>query len=286
VIIEADNLDDLYREAISKTLSSGRRSFPRGLGSVEITAVRLELPPQSRVPVVRNLGRKLNYAFGAVETVQYLDGDFDLNRLAHYNRRAPELMTEEGAYGPRISVPLWACVAKLKKDRWSRQAVIPVHRTSDLSADSDVPCTLSLQFLLRGEALDLIATMRSNDLAWGFPYDAMAFCFLQHVAAAALSVAPGRYVHQVGSLHAYDSTSPLLTKTAESADGDGPDYGTADRLDETFARSAAEEFLKRERTSRVGLPVESHGLPDPFGKMLEQVAEWNLRRRERDAANS
>jgi hypothetical protein len=50
----------------------------------------------------------------------------------------------------------------------------------------------------------MIATMRSNDLWLGLPYDVFAFTCIQQMVAAALGVGLGWYQHQAGSLHVYD----------------------------------------------------------------------------------
>jgi len=91
----------------------------------------------------------------------------------------------------------------------TRQAVITMWNGGDLlhaiiGDHKDLPCTLSLQFLLRGRLLHCIATMRSNDVWLGLPYDVFAFTCLQRLIADALKVKTGMYVHQVGSLHVYE----------------------------------------------------------------------------------
>jgi thymidylate synthase len=50
----------------------------------------------------------------------------------------------------------------------------------------DVPCTLTLQFLIRQGRLDMIVNMRSNDLLWGFSYDITQFAFVQRLLAMCL----------------------------------------------------------------------------------------------------
>lgn len=69
----------------------------------------------------------------------------------------------------------------------------------------DVPCTLSLQFLIRKGHLSLIANMRSNDAWRGLPYDVWCFTRIQTIIAAMLGVPVGLYVHQAGSMHIYEN---------------------------------------------------------------------------------
>jgi thymidylate synthase len=91
----------------------------------------------------------------------------------------------------------------------SRQAVVSLWNDGDLphavkGDKGDLPCTLSLQFLVRWNRLHLVATMRSNDVWLGLPYDVFAFTALQRVVAARLDLRPGLYRHQVASMHLYE----------------------------------------------------------------------------------
>ena len=90
----------------------------------------------------------------------------------------------------------------LKADPNTRQAVIHIKDASN-EQTKDLPCTLTLQFLIRGGKLNLIANMRSNDIWLGFPYDAFSFTCLQMKMAMELGVEVGFYIHMAGSMHLY-----------------------------------------------------------------------------------
>lgn len=87
----------------------------------------------------------------------------------------------------------------------SRQAVMHIKPPIDTFtyASKDVPCTLTLQFLLRNNELDLIVNMRSNDVWLGLPYDVFNFTCMQMQMAMELHVGIGVYYHNAGSLHLY-----------------------------------------------------------------------------------
>lgn len=87
----------------------------------------------------------------------------------------------------------------------SRQAVIHIKEARDLvnNDSKDVNCTIALQFLLRNNKLDLIVTMRSNDIWLGLPYDVFQFTCMQIQMAMELGVEIGTYYHNAGSLHMY-----------------------------------------------------------------------------------
>src|SRR5450759_4353018 len=93
----------------------------------------------------------------------------------------------------------------LKKKSESRQAVIQLFDASDIvEVHKDIPCTCTLQFLIRQRRLNMITNMRSNDAFLGLPHDIFAFTMLQEIIARTLGVEMGTYKHAVGSLHLYD----------------------------------------------------------------------------------
>lgn len=97
------------------------------------------------------------------------------------------------------------CKRQLIIDENTRQAVIHIKEPRDLidNPSKDVNCTLTLQFLLRNNKLDLIVNMRSNDIWLGLPYDVFNFTCMQIQMAMELGVEIGTYYHNVGSLHIY-----------------------------------------------------------------------------------
>jgi len=116
-----------------------------------------------------------------------------------------------GAYGARLHGQIGDLVLRLKGDWETRQAVLTIFDGGrDLAAAKrDVPCTISIHFLVRpgrdteGQ-LDMRVTMRSNDMWLGTPYDMVQFSILQATIAQAIGIPIGRYVHAVGSLHVYE----------------------------------------------------------------------------------
>jgi thymidylate synthase len=101
----------------------------------------------------------------------------------------------------------------LRKKPSSRQAVIQIFNAEDLLKDyEDIPCTCTLQFLIRKGYLHAIIHMRSNDAFVGLPHDVFAFTFLQEILARTLGVKLGTYKHAVGSLHVYDDDLPKVKR--------------------------------------------------------------------------
>lgn len=100
----------------------------------------------------------------------------------------------------------WEMVKKLlQSNANSRQAIIHIKEARNLvdNPTKDLNCTIALQFLLRNNKLDLIVTMRSNDIWLGLPYDLFNFTCMQIQMAMELGVDIGTYYHNAGSLHIY-----------------------------------------------------------------------------------
>lgn len=195
----------LYAACASRRPTHSRDGDARELLGVEATIERPDVGGWLTNPT-----RKASARYAAAELLWYMSGATRIDMIRHYApqyaRFAPDGVAQ-GAYGPRILAQvdhLLECLSVAG----SRQAVLAIHDRFDLARAAnkgpDVPCTQSLQFLIRDGRLHLIATMRSNDLWLGFPYDVWCFTRLQCMVAARAGVEVGWYKHQAGSLHLYE----------------------------------------------------------------------------------
>lgn len=211
--IRRATIDDLMHEAFEKLLSEGNDIQPSKGAARELVGVTLRLSnPRARLS--RSEGRgKVFSALG--EMLWYLAGSRELSFVEYYIKPyrsfSDDKKTLYGAYGPRLfdggsAAPMAKIRELLKCKPATRQAVIPLFRPEDVgnTATEDLPCTTSLQFLLRKDQLVLITTMRSNDACIGFPHDVFFFTMLQELVARGIGVELGEYVHCVGSFHVYD----------------------------------------------------------------------------------
>jgi thymidylate synthase len=88
----------------------------------------------------------------------------------------------------------------------SRRAVIQLFDAADIEKHyKEIPCTCTLQFMVRRRRLRMFTSMRSNDAFLGLPHDVFAFTMLQEIVARTLGLELGEYKHAVGSLHLYES---------------------------------------------------------------------------------
>ena len=168
-------------------------------------------------PIITLPERKLSYSFMFGEAAWMLEGRNDVESVSKYvngvKRFSDDGETFYGAYGPKI-LTQWSYIIKtLNTDQDSRQAVLNIWRENPRSS-KDIPCTLSLQFILREASDELwlhtIATMRSNDAWLGTPYDtfnfsAISFYIACHLNKVGIKCKLGSLNIQAGSRHIYET---------------------------------------------------------------------------------
>lgn len=175
-------------------------------------------------------GRKgsQSLGYGFAELLWYLSGSDTMEMLGAYAPSYSRFCNEGramGAYGYRwLRNPgvlgtrgsLRTAIELLAKNPDDRRAVVTMWDSGDVIQAlkgewNDIPCTLSLQYLIRDNRLHAITTMRSNDLWLGGVYDPFTFCQLQCLVAACLGVEVGSYHHRAGSFHMYEKNAEAIT---------------------------------------------------------------------------
>jgi thymidylate synthase len=115
----------------------------------------------------------------------------------------------------------------LKKDPYSRQALITIHdpMKDDFNIDGflkvtkDQPCTRSLHFMKHPSEnkLNMYVTMRSNDILWGFSaVNVFNFTWMQEYVADMLGMDVGSYYHIAHNMHIYEHFVAKIQKIAET----------------------------------------------------------------------
>lgn len=208
--IELPDLRAGYVQLASWLVDEGRPVVSRGLSTLELTGVTLEFPDPTGVMLPIGVNRKINTRLAAVEALQLVSGNGDPSLLLRASPSYADVLVHPenltyGSYGLRLRYQWDSLIGLLRREPDTRRAVLTIWREDDLSHDGDRPCTLTLQFLIRDDRLELIVNMRSQDVYRGVPYDVFMFSQAQLSLAAQLGVGVGRYTHHVGSLHLYDS---------------------------------------------------------------------------------
>lgn len=172
---------------------------------------------QTRVPMSESLltveGRKLGYRFAPAEAWWILSGDNRVETIAPYSKQISQFSDDgvffRGAYGPQLVDQLPYVVNTLADDFTTRQAVATVWRQRP-GPSKDIPCTVSLQFLIRDNKLHCNATMRSSDAWLGWPYDVFNFSMISGYVALLLRKVcqdvweVGDLILTAGSQHLYE----------------------------------------------------------------------------------
>ena len=234
-IIQADDLNGATCEGLKTLLAGGEvlrmESKPEGFKETkELHPCYIQIDdPTRRVLTLKN--RKANISATVAETVWVLFGDADINQIKPYMPRVSDF-SDDGAtwrawYGERLFNwdnkgvnQFQYCVDTLKKDLYSRQAVMSLwdpSRECTVGNSKDYPCTNHIQFLYRHGALDMTVTLRSNDCIWGWSHINMfEFTVMQEMMSLMLGVPMGRYYHQVGSFHIYECMYDRAKKIVET----------------------------------------------------------------------
>lgn len=203
--ISGDNGDTVWLALLRRLIYDGSVLSPRGKPTLEISPMMLTItrPGQAVITVAQ---RRLNYAFMTAEAMWMLAGRDDVEFLARYNSKMRQFSDDGttlfGAYGPWVVKQLPYVLGKLRADPDTRQAVLTIWQQSP-PATKDVPCTISMQFLIRDFSLHCLVTMRSSDAWLGLPYDIYSFTRIQGAVAGELKLEPGTFTMFLGSSHLY-----------------------------------------------------------------------------------
>lgn len=210
--VRADTLDDLMRHVLQQLVASTEWvSASKGSFTEQVGAVLQLTNPRARLSRSETRGK----AFSPLgEWLWYLSGANDYAFVDYYvpngySDDAPDRRFVPNGYGERLANlrghnQIGNVIKLLQQKRSSRQAVIQLFDASDVGRGYGVPCTCTLQFLVRDDRAHMVVNMRSNDAYLGLPHDVFAFTMLQELIARAISADVGEYTHFVGSLHLYE----------------------------------------------------------------------------------
>jgi thymidylate synthase len=110
------------------------------------------------------------------------------------------------------------CVNSLKADKDTRQAILKFSRPDHhWAGNKDFVCTLSGNFLIREDKLNLAMVMRSNDAVKGLAYDGPWFISLMEkmvdeLKGAYPNLGVGTYTHLAHSMHLYERDFEVARK--------------------------------------------------------------------------
>jgi thymidylate synthase len=203
--LKADTIGQLWFELLQQLYTLGHPVAPRGQACREFTGVTLRLTSALNNVFVSDI-RRLSYRFMVAEWLYIWFGHHDVATIAVYNPYIAQFSDNgidfDGAYGPPVRGQWDYILETMRRDPDSRQAVLPIYKIPSRPT-KDVPCTISLQFLLRQNSLEIIANMRSSDIWLGLPYDVFNFTMLGNILSAQLNCKLGGLTLHLGSSHLY-----------------------------------------------------------------------------------
>lgn len=150
-------------------------------------------------------------------------------------------------YHTRIGFQEQFVVDELKRNPYSRRAVIDIRRLSDMKTD-DPACLQHIQYFIRDNKLHCRVLFRSNDACKATFMNAFALIMLQKRIADELGVEVGTYTHRANSFHCYEKDFALLdgyVKRIES--GEKLTYRYVGEWDELMEEAKADIAEKVER---------------------------------------
>lgn len=216
MFITADTLDDLLRLVFEQLLlPQPKFKATKEFQFTELFGPVLRLSdPRARLSRTETKGKVFS-ALG--ELLWYLSGSTSATFMnyyvpANFYSNETEAGTDDvrSGYGVRLNDfdginQIRNVIDLLIDKRTSRRAVIQLFDASDLVKKyKSIPCTCTLQFLIRDGQLNMFVNMRSNDAFLGLPHDVFAFTMLQEIIARSVEAEVGEYRHTAGSLHLYE----------------------------------------------------------------------------------
>lgn len=172
-------MNGVWLETLQKIIDSDLVSKPRGFEIKEVLNDQMKI--DMHMPILSVIERNLGYKFMAREAWWIMDGRNDVESIKDYSKAISKFSDDgyhfNGAYGPRLVDQWHYIVDSLISDIDTRQAVSTIWRPNP-RASKDIPCTISVQWLIRNNKIYCIDNMRSSDIWLGVPYDVFNFTML------------------------------------------------------------------------------------------------------------
>lgn len=132
-------------------------------------------------PVVFHEDRHLSYTFMAAEALWITSGspfcEDIVKYCSHVQKYSDDGYIFNGAYGPAFISQINFVVDSLRKDIYTRQAVMTIWHPNPIET-KDHKCTIAFIFFVRKRRLNVTVQMRSSDIWLGLPYDMFNFTIM------------------------------------------------------------------------------------------------------------
>ena len=275
---EANSLDDLLHDAYEYIIEHGHPVTSTKGDSIETIGATLVLEqPLNRLSRTES---RYKYLTPLAELCWYLGGTNEAANIVPYIELYEDYVEEGlvyGGYGPRlfgqgVNAQVMNAISALRERSSSRRVVIQILDKEDMlpPRHEDIPCTCTIQFLVRDGAVHAVASMRSNDAWFGLVHDVFAFTMLQELVARDLGVEVGTYTHFAASLHLYDRH--LQNARVFLDEGYQSTINPMDPMPQGSPWAGIEQLLKAEQSARANASIDTIDLPaEPYWADLARI---------------
>ncbi len=195
------NVNTAWVKLLQDLIDKGAAVNPRDQLTKELMGYQSTIDMSN--PIVTVKDRKMNYNFMFGEAYHILSGSNRVGEITPFMQAIENFsddgITFAGAYGPKVMEQISYVVDSLKRDTNSRQAVLSIWRERP-TPSKDIPCTLTLQFMIRDGKLNCFANMRSSDAWLGWVYDVFNFSMISHYICNWYNLIDGESTISLGHL--------------------------------------------------------------------------------------
>ena len=224
----AYDTDFTYRNLVEKVLYNGELRESRSGNTYSIFGAHATYDlSEGHFPLLTT--KKINFSNVFHELTWFLRGETNIKTL-----KAPQLWApwadETGDCGLIYGYQwrnwkdqIGRLIEGLQSDPTSRRHIVSAWNVHDLQFMSLAPCHTMFQcYVRKGQFLDLQLYQRSGDIAIGIPYNIASYSLLLMMLANEVGLAPGRFIHSIGDLHAYTNHRDNLLKQVSREPREAP----------------------------------------------------------------
>jgi thymidylate synthase len=217
--------DGIYQDQLRHVLANGTRIEPTKGPCLDLIGHSFVLAdPRDRI--IYNPARDFDLLGAMGQWLWTMAGRMEFESIRYYNSKADRFSVDKfrmhGAYGPRLfGIGVFNQIPRLiemvQEKNWTRRAVATVYspefdtfRVKEGAVEDEVPCTIAIQFFPRGDKMEAMTFMRSQNAAGLLPLDVFLFTLLQEYVACSAGYGVGPYHHAAGSFHIYEKARPMV----------------------------------------------------------------------------
>ena len=233
------NINEAYREVLREVWTQYEyETSPRGLPIREIIDYQFKvLNPTSEPVVTADIERnKVIADYTQKEVALYNSGSNRVVDFAKASKFWEKLANPDGTINSAYGFLIWknySCSSQFSNRamtpwEWAKESLLADRNTRQAImhfalaehkwlGNKDQVCTLTGNWLIRNEKLNLTIVMRSNDVVKGLAYDLPWFCGLMDTMLVELKptypeLEKGSYTHFVHSIHCYTKDESTIVK--------------------------------------------------------------------------